>query len=102
MKKNIKIQYTNRHTGNHESRVPKIQMEGRWLENIGFTIGSTVSVEYNEGCLLIRPLNSAEQHELEKQTLDTKIQEQTAILEQLIQASESLKAAEDVSYDPKS
>ena len=49
MKKNIKIQYTNRHTGNHESRVPKIQMEGRWLENIGFTIGYTVSVEYNEG-----------------------------------------------------
>ena len=39
--KNIKVAYTNRSNGNSYTQVPKIQMEGKWLEELGFSIGST-------------------------------------------------------------
>ena len=37
--KNIKVAYTSRSTGNSYTQVPKIQMEGKWLEELGFSIG---------------------------------------------------------------
>ena len=40
--KNIKVAYTSRSCGNSYTQVPKIQMEGRWLEELGFSIGSTI------------------------------------------------------------
>ena len=43
--KNIKVAYTSRSTGGSYTQVPKIQMEGRWLEELGFSIGSTIVVE---------------------------------------------------------
>ena len=36
--KNIKVAYTSRSTGGSYTQVPKIQMEGRWLEELGFSI----------------------------------------------------------------
>ena len=60
--KNIKVVYTYRH---HQSggvlhsgtgpctAVPKIQMEGWWLEQLGFTIGAPLIVEYEEGSIHI-------------------------------------------------
>ena len=35
--KNIKVAYTNRSNGNSYTQVPKIQMEGKWLEELGFS-----------------------------------------------------------------
>lgn len=64
MKKNTKIQYASRYSGNHYSYVPKIQLQGKWLEKIGFSIGDTVAVEYSDNAIIIRPLTSEEKHEL--------------------------------------
>ncbi|MBQ8233148.1 MAG: SymE family type I addiction module toxin [Lachnospiraceae bacterium] len=35
---------------------PKIQVEGYWLEALGFHIGDEVQVEYGEGIISFRPL----------------------------------------------
>ena len=42
-KKHIKVAYTSRLSGGSYTQVPKIQMEGRWLEELGF------SIEYHRG-----------------------------------------------------
>ena len=39
MTKTIKVQYSTRYNGRRYSEVPKIQMEGKWLEAIGFSVG---------------------------------------------------------------
>ena len=52
--KNIKVAYTSRSSGGSYTQVPKIQMEGRWLEELGFSIGSTIVVEYDEGSICIQ------------------------------------------------
>lgn len=70
--KNIKVAYTTRYPQSGMTTVPKIQMEGRWLEALGFSIGSTIIVEYGEGSIHIRPLTPDElaakqQHELESE-----------------------------------
>lgn len=36
--KNIKVAYTSRSCGNSYTQVPKIQMEGKWLEELGFEV----------------------------------------------------------------
>ena len=58
--KKIKVAYTSRLSGSSYIQVPKIQMEGCWLEELGFSIGSRIVVEYGEGCLRIRPMTEAE------------------------------------------
>ena len=58
--KNIKVVYKSRSIGGSYTRMPKIQMEGRWLEELGFSIGSTIVVEYGEGSLHIRPMTAEE------------------------------------------
>jgi len=64
--KKIKVSYIWRCTGSrylHGSRYsayPKLQMQGKWLEELGFQIGDTVTVEYEEGCIKISP---AKKHE---------------------------------------
>ena len=60
MKKNIKVQYSSRMYGNgyYGSRYtayPKIQMEGKWLEALGFHVGDRLQVEYEEGSIRITP-----------------------------------------------
>lgn len=73
MKKNTKIQYASRYSGNHYSYVPKIQLQGKWLEKIGFSIGDTVAVEYSDYAIIIRPLTSEEKHELTYTQLEKNI-----------------------------
>lgn len=58
--KNLKVAYSTRFQKNSTLTVPKLQMEGKWLEELGFSIGSTVMVEYEEGSIRIRPLTEAE------------------------------------------
>ena len=62
--KNIKVAYTSRCTGGSYTQVPKIQMEGRWLEELGFSIGSTIVVEYDEGSICIRQMTQMTGEEL--------------------------------------
>ena len=54
MTKIIKVQYSTRYTDRRYSEVPKIQMEGKWLEAIGFSIGDKILVDYDDGKIIIR------------------------------------------------
>lgn len=64
--KNIKVQYSSR---NVSGLSPKIQMEGRWLEKLGFPIGTRLVVEYEEGSIRIRPFTKEEAAAIEEQEL---------------------------------
>lgn len=57
MTKTIKVQYSTRYTDRKYSEVPKIQMEGKWLEAIGFFVGDKVHVDYDDGKIIIRTEN---------------------------------------------
>lgn len=58
--KNIKVAYSTRYNQKDICTVPKIQMEGKWLEELGFSVGSTIAVEYEENSIRIRPLTEEE------------------------------------------
>lgn len=58
--KNIKVAYSTRYQKKGICTVPKIQIEGKWLEELGFSVDSTVIVEYEEGSIRIRPLTEKE------------------------------------------
>lgn len=73
--------YTSRYTKTSKNRqnetytaVPKIQMEGKWLEELGFSIGTRLAVEYTEGSIHIRPMTADElaSEECRKQQADIK------------------------------
>lgn len=57
--KNIKVQYSSRSTGGNYyngsryTSYPKIQMEGKWLQELGFHVGDRLKVEYEEGSIRI-------------------------------------------------
>lgn len=59
--KNIKVIYSSRCTGSgcwggsRYTNYPKIQMEGKWLEALGFHVGDQLLVEYEEGSIRITP-----------------------------------------------
>ena len=38
--KNIRVVYKSRSIGGSYTQVPKIQMEGRWLEELGFSMAA--------------------------------------------------------------
>ena len=54
MTKTIKVQYSTRYADRRYSEVPKIQIEGKWLEAIGFFVGDKVIVDYDNGKIIIR------------------------------------------------
>ncbi len=58
--KKMKVQYStrakqskNRYFGCGYTETPKIQMEGKWLEVLGFHIGDAIQVDYEEGSIHI-------------------------------------------------
>lgn len=73
MIKNIKIQYSTRYNNRNHYSVPKIQMEGKWLEDLGFSIGDTIAVEYEKGSIRIRPLTAEEQLQKQQEELKSNI-----------------------------
>lgn len=58
--KKIKVLYSNRYSSykfrdnNTCTCFPKISMEGKWLEALGFHIGDQLEVAYEEGSIHIR------------------------------------------------
>ena len=58
MTKTIKVQYSTRYTDRRYIEVPKIQMEGKWLEAIGFSVGDRITVVYQNGEIIIQPQNN--------------------------------------------
>lgn len=68
--KNIKVQYSSRY---QRGFAPKIQLEGHWLEELGFPIGAHLFIEYEEGSIRIRPFTEEETAVLEEQKLQAEI-----------------------------
>ena len=64
--KNIKVQYSSRanygsyYRPTSYTNYPKIQMEGKWLEALGFHVGDRLQVEYEEGSIRITPVPQSE------------------------------------------
>ena len=77
-RKHIKVAYTSRLSGGSYTQVPKIQMEGRWLEELGFSIGSTIVVEYEEGSLCIRPMTETELAEKQRREAQKELDSKAA------------------------
>lgn len=71
--KKIKVQYKSRATTHGYTDTPMIQMAGNWLEALGFSIGDTVMLEYDESGIRIRPLTAEEQAKAEKAELELSI-----------------------------
>lgn len=40
-------------SGKNYDPVPEIKLKGKWLENIGFSIGSTIQADYKNGIIII-------------------------------------------------
>lgn len=94
--KNLKVAYSTRFQKNSTLTVPKLQMEGKWLEELGFSIGSTVMVEYEEGSIRIRPLTEAEQAFQDQQDLMASLKRKEKELRSLQSSYDNLsKVAED-------
>ena len=81
--KNIKVAYTSRCTGGSYTQVPKIQMEGRWLEELGFSIGSTIVVEYDEGSIRIRQMTEEELADCRREQLKKELAAKSASIRRL-------------------
>ena len=81
--KNIKVAYTSRSNGNSYTQVPKIQMEGKWLEELGFSIGSTIVVEYGEGSLHIRTMTTEELADRQRSELEKELAAKSAAVRRL-------------------
>ena len=81
--KNIKVAYTSRCTGGSYTQVPKIQMEGRWLEELGFSIGSTIVVEYDESSIHIRQMTEAELADHKRENLEKELAAKSTAIRKL-------------------
>ncbi|NBH97050.1 type I addiction module toxin, SymE family [Anaerotruncus sp. 1XD22-93] len=107
--KNIKVVYTYRH---HQSggvlhsgtgpctAVPKIQMEGHWLEALGFSIGAPLIVEYEEGSIRIRTLTAEELAAKEQQEAQAELEKRIAQLEQMKHGIEAEAASLSMVAEP--
>ncbi|SDZ96905.1 toxic protein SymE [Lachnospiraceae bacterium NK3A20] len=73
--KKIKVQYRSRATAHGYTDTPMIQMAGNWLEALGFSIGDTIMMEYDEDGIRIQPLTLEEQAEAEKAELEFSIRQ---------------------------
>lgn len=93
--KNIKVAYTSRYNQKTPCTVPQLKMEGKWLEDIGFSIGSTVIVEYEENAIRIRPLTAQELAVKEQQELQFQLKQKEKELHSLLTSYEHVsKVAE--------
>lgn len=81
--KNIKVVYTSRYSKGDFSPVPKVQMEGHWLEELGFSIGTPLIVEYGEGAIHIRPLTADELEAKKRRELQAELDRKVIELNKL-------------------
>lgn len=81
--KDLKVAYTNRQTKSSYTPVPKIQMEGKWLEKLGFAIGTLLKVEFEEGSIRIRPLTEEEAKERREKELEAEFARKSAELKRM-------------------
>lgn len=90
--KNIKVVYTSRYSKNSNTTVPKIQMEGQWLEQLGFTIGTPLIVEYEKNSIHIHTLTEEELVEKEQQEVQAELEKKIAQLKKMRHQMKTKKA----------
>lgn len=65
--KQMKVLYASRSSskqyigGNTYTCTPKISMEGKWLEELGFHIGDAIQIFYEDNCIRIAPVMVCEE-----------------------------------------
>lgn len=91
--KNIKVVYTSRYSRGSYAPVPKVQMEGRWLEELGFSIGTPLIVEYEEGSIRIRTLTAEELAEKEQREAQAELAKRIAELKAVTHRAEKEAAS---------
>ena len=98
--KNIKVVYTSRYSRGSYAPVPKVQMEGRWLEELGFSIGTPLIVEYEEGSIRIRTLTAEELAAKEQRETQAEISRRIAELEKMKRRAEKEAASLSMVAEP--
>lgn len=81
--KNIKVAYSNRYTDRSCLTVPKLTIEGKWLSELGFTVGDSVVVEYEEGSVRIRCLTAEEKAERDRAAAEAELKRRRAEIKRL-------------------
>lgn len=87
--KKIKVQYKSRATARGYVSTPMIQLAGSWLEALGFSIGDTIMLEYDESGIRIRPLTAEEQAKAEKAKLELSIRQKQKELKSMQKRSDA-------------
>lgn len=90
--KTIKVIYSSRQSRNSYNLLPKIQVEGNWLEALGFHIGDPVKVEYEEGSIHIRTLTEEELNAKKQQELQAELKNKTIELKNIKSNIETISA----------
>lgn len=98
--KNIKVVYTSRYSRGSYAPVPKVQMEGRWLEELGFSIGAPLIVEYGEGSIHIRTLTAGELEAKEQREAQEELSRRIAELEKIKRRAEKEAASLSMVAEP--
>lgn len=98
--KNIKVVYTSRYSHGSYAPVPKVQMEGRWLEELGFSIGAPLIVEYGEGSIHIRTLTAEELAAKEQREAQDELSRRIAELEKIKRRAEKEAASLSMVAEP--
>lgn len=89
--KTIKVIYSTRQSRNNQP-LPKIQIEGNWLEALGFHVGNPLQVEYEEGSIHIRTLTEEELNAKKQQELQAELKHKTIELKNLKSNIETISA----------
>ena len=80
---------------------PKISIEGKWLEALGYHIGDHIRVEYDEQGIHISPMTAAEQKSLEQQQALENVGRKITALEKIKSQIEAETAALSMVAEPK-
>lgn len=90
--KTIKVIYSTRQSRNNQP-LPKIQIEGNWLEALGFHVGSSLQVEYEEGSIHIRTLTEEELNAKKQRELEAELTHKTIELKNIKSSIETVSAS---------
>ena len=80
---------------------PKISIEGKWLEALGYHIGDHIRVEYDEKGIHISPMTAAEQKSLEQQQALKNVERKITALEKIRAEIKAETAALSMVAEPK-
>lgn len=80
---------------------PKISIEGKWLEALGYHIGDHIKVEYDEQGIHISPLAAEEQKSLEQRRALENVERKITELKKIKLGIEAETAALSMVAEPK-